>query len=39
MAWADQVTALRRELGRAPTLAELLERAKTYTMTPEEIQA
>ena len=39
MAWSDEVQFMRDRLGREPTLDELLERAKTYTMTPDEIQA
>jgi len=39
MMWKDHVRALVQKLGRRPTLGELLEIAKTYKMTPEEIQA
>lgn len=37
--WRDEVKSLTDKLGRRPTLDELLELNKTYTMTPEEIEA
>ena len=39
MTWADRVNELARRLGRKPVLAELIEEAKNYKMTPEEKQA
>lgn len=36
MTWKDEVQKLNETLGRKPTLDELVERAKTYTMTDEE---
>lgn len=39
IAWADRVANLTRELGRRPTLDELLEASRSHQMTPEEIEA
>lgn len=37
--WFERVQNLRKELGREPTLFELIEEAKKHIMTPEERQA
>jgi len=36
--WKQQVDVAREQLGRELTLAELLELAKDYKMTPEEVE-
>lgn len=38
MTWSDHVVNLRKSLGREPSLNELLDLNRGYTMTPAEIE-
>lgn len=36
--WRERMANLRKALGRAPTLAEMIDVAQIHQMTPEEIE-